>query len=96
MVDDVVGFHHELVVVEGASAPLPVTGIPAAPVSTVATIRGGTGVTGAGGRLQLLPLGIGVSNRPSARLIALSSGKGSRQHRFEKSSRSTVQAAIPP
>lgn len=71
-------------------------GIPAAPVSIVAIINGGTGVTGRGGLVQSFPLGAGVSNRPRARLILRSKGKGSRQQRFEKSSRSTVQAAMPP
>lgn len=71
-------------------------GIPAAPVSTVAIINGGVGVTGGFGLVQSFLVGIGVFKRPRARLIALNRGKDSKQHRFEKSSKSTVQAAIPP
>jgi hypothetical protein len=71
-------------------------GIPAKPVSTVAVITGGTGVTGVGGLVQSFPEGTGVFNRPKARFIARNNGKGSKQQRFVKSSKSTVQAAIPP
>lgn len=98
--DAVLGVHHGEVVVDGLYGTFSSgdceTGMPAAPVSTVAIMSGGVGVTGAGGRLQSLPDGAGVFKRPSARLIARSSGNGSEQQRLEKSSKSMVQAAIPP
>lgn len=66
------------------------------PVSTLVVRVGAAGVTGVGGGVQSPPAGSSSLRRPNTRLSARSSGKGSRQHRLLKSSRSTVHATAPP
>lgn len=84
----VLGF--QLGQVVGSSAPA------AMPFSPTVVITGATGVTGSCGLTQLPGYGFGELMRLNARLMELSSGNGSRQHKLLKSSKSTVHAAIPP